>query len=227
MTDLSFQTKDGRGFSKATFRRVPTWNILIASIPHRNEMLTQLLAELNRQYQPGLGVIVAVDNCDIPYGDKCQKILDASEADYISFLDDDDWIEPDFVSAIMNALDLDPDYVGFNVDFTEDGVRQMPVYHSLQYNGWTNNPEALYRDIVHFNPIRRALAIQAKWAGGCGADRQWADQLRDLGIVKTEVYIDRELHHYRKIGPGFVVPERLAEVPPRPDGYTFVRWLEI
>ena len=37
--------------------------------------------------------------------------------------------------------------------------------------------------------------------------------------MKTEVYIDRELHHYRKVGRSFSVPERLAEVPPRPDGY--------
>jgi glycosyltransferase involved in cell wall biosynthesis len=205
----------------------PTWDILIASIPHRDEMLTQLLAELNRQYQPGLGVIIARDNCDMQYGDKCQKILDASEAEYVSFLDDDDWIEPDFVSAIYEALGQAPDYVGFQVDYTEDGRKMMPVYHTLKYRGWVDNPEALYRDIVHFNPIKRELAIQGKWGGGCGADRHWADQLRDLGIVKTEVYIDRELHHYRKIGRSFSVPERLAEVPPRPNGYTFVKWLEI
>jgi hypothetical protein len=54
MTDLSFRTKDGGGFSEVAFRRVPTWDILIASIPHRNDMLTQLLAELNRQYQPNI-----------------------------------------------------------------------------------------------------------------------------------------------------------------------------
>ena len=120
-----------------------TWDILIASIPHRDEMLTLLLAELNRQYQPGLGVIVAVDNCDMQYGDKCQKILDASEADYVSFLDDDDWIAEDFVSAIYEAFEQRPDYVGFQVDYTEDGRKMMPVYHTLKYRGWVDNPEAL------------------------------------------------------------------------------------
>jgi hypothetical protein len=45
----------------------------------------------------------------------------------------------------------------------------MPVYHSLKYGGWVNNPEALYRDIVHFNPIRRDLAVQA--GGRAGAAR--------------------------------------------------------
>jgi glycosyltransferase involved in cell wall biosynthesis len=203
----------------------PTWQILICSIPHRDEMLSALLTELGQQRQPGVGVIVCRDNLDLQYGDKCQKLLDASEADYVSFLDDDDWIEPDFIAAIRDALDERPDYVGFNVDYTEDGVKQMPVYHTLKYGGWVNNPEALYRDIVHFNPIRRDLAVQSRWAGGCGADRHWADGLRHLGVVKTEVYIDRELHHYRHAGGGFTIPERLAECPPHPEGFPWVTWL--
>lgn len=205
---------------------LPSWQILICSIPHRDEMLTSLLTELGRQHQPGLGVLVCRDNIDLEYGAKCQKLLDASTAEYVSFLDDDDWIEPDFIEAIMEALDQRPDYVGFNVNFTEDGVKQMPVYHSLQHNGWVNNPEALYRDIVHFNPIRRDLAVQSSWSGGCGADRHWADRLRDLGCVRTEVYIDRELHHYRHVGGGFTVPLALAECPPRPNAPEFVTWVD-
>lgn len=204
----------------------PTWDLLICAIPHRDQMLSALLAELGRQHQPGVGVIVYRDNIDLLYGDKCQRLLDASSAEYVSFLDDDDWIEPDFIKVIAEALDERPDYVGFNVNFTEDGVKQMPVYHTLKHAGWVNNPEALYRDIVHFNPIRRDLAIQSAWAGGCGADRHWADRLRDLGCVKTEVYIDRELHHYRHVGGGFTVPERMPECPSRPAGPEFVTWLE-
>jgi glycosyltransferase involved in cell wall biosynthesis len=203
----------------------PTWDLLVCSIPHRDEMLRGLLAELDRQHQPGVGVIIHRDNTDLPYGDKCQLLLDASTADYVNFLDDDDWIEPDYINVIREALDQQPDYVGFNVDFTEDGVKQVPVYHTLQHSGWVNNPEALYRDINHFNPIRRDLAVQGRWEGGCGADRNWADQLRGLGCVKTEVYIDRELLHYRHVGGSFTVPQRLAEVPERPDGFPFVRWL--
>lgn len=203
----------------------PTWDILICSIPHRAQMLTELLGELERQHQAGVGVLVCQDNVQMQYGDKCQRLLDASIADYVSFLDDDDWITDDFITAIREALDQEPDYVGFKVQYTEDGVQQMPVYHSLQYPGWVNNPEALYRDIVHFNPIRRDLAIQSQWAGGCGADRHWADGLRALGCVKSEVFIDRELHHYRHVGGGFTVPEPLAECPSQPVGFDFVTWV--
>jgi hypothetical protein len=57
----------GRRSGGAEERRMtPTWDILICSIPHRDEMLADLLAELDRQHQPGVGVIVCRDNLDLP-----------------------------------------------------------------------------------------------------------------------------------------------------------------
>jgi hypothetical protein len=187
-------------------------------------MLADLLAEFESQLQPGVGVRVYRDNIDIEYGDKCRALLESSEADYVSFFDDDDWPADDFVKAIMEALEQRPDYVGFDVAYTEDGVPQVPVHHSLQHPGWVNNPEALYRDIVHFNPILRLLALQGRWQGGGGADRRWADELRIAGNVQREVYIPRELMHYRKTGGVYTVPTPLPDPPPAPDA-DWVTWL--
>jgi hypothetical protein len=210
-------------------RAIPhTWDILICSIEHRADMLDALLAELERQLLPGVGVRVFRDNLETVYGEKCQRLLDSSTADYVSFLDDDDWVAEDFIATVMEALYLEPDYVGFKVLYTVDGHPQIPVFHTLKYGGWVNNPEALYRDIVHFNPIRRDLAIQGRWEGGDGADRRWADQLRAIGCVKNEVYVDRELHHYRnRTWDTFTrssLQQPLAEHPPLPD-YGFVTWV--
>lgn len=203
-----------------------TWDLLICSIEHRTEMLTELLAELKRQRVPGFGVRVFRDNLETIYGEKCQKLLESSSADYVSFLDDDDWIEPDFVSTIMKALEHKPDYVGFKVRFTVDGQWVMPVLHTLESDGWIDAPDALYRDIVHFNPIRRDLAMQSHWEGGDGADRRWAERLREKECVKSEVFIDREMHHYRhRRRDTFTVPRQpLTEHPPRPN-FKFVKWL--
>ncbi|HVJ27501.1 MAG TPA: glycosyltransferase family A protein [Vicinamibacterales bacterium] len=206
----------------------PTWDVLICSIEHRTDMLADLLTELERQHVPGFGVRVFRDNLETVYGDKCQRLLDSSNADYISFLDDDDWIEPDFVATIMQALEQRPDYVGFKVRYTKDGNPQIPVFHTLKFGGWVDSPDALYRDIVHFNPIRCDLALMGKWEGGDGADRRWANQLRDLGCVRNEVFIDRELHHYRnRTWDTFTLSslqEPLTEHPPRPDA-DWVTWL--
>lgn len=205
-----------------------TWDILVCSIFHRAEMLDALLGELERQLMPGVGVRVFRDNQETVYGDKCQRLLDSSKADYTCFLDDDDWIEDDYVSSIVEALRKRPDYVGFRVRFTKDGVPQIPVYHTLKYTGWVDGNEALYRDINHFNPIRRKLALKGEWAGGDGADRRWADQLRALGCVKEEVFIDRELHHYRmRSDDTFIFSSTKAPLdhaPERPD-FPFVTWV--
>jgi hypothetical protein len=200
-----------------------TWDILICSIVHRTEMLAELLAEFERQLLPGVGVRVYRDNLEIEYGDKCQVLLDSSEAEYVSFFDDDDWPADDFIEAITEALEQRPDYVGFDVKFTEDGVPQQPVHHSLQHNGW-HNGEVLTRDIVHFNPILRVLAVQGRWHGGAAADVRWADDLRRIGCVKDEVYIQRELLHYRHVGGCFTIPPAATEIPPRPDA-DWVTWL--
>lgn len=203
----------------------PTWDLLIPSITHRTDMLTELLQELKRQLLPGVGVLVYRDNREQPYGPKCQRLYDASQADYVSMLDDDDWISEDYIEAVMEALKSEPDYVGYKILYTEFGQRQIPVIHSLNHSGWIDTPEALYRDICHKNPLRRELAMQASWEGDGGADILWAFALRQLGIVKTEVFIDRELYHYRSTGAyssSGLAP--MDDPPPRPD-FDFVTWI--
>ena len=200
-----------------------TWDILICSIWHRTEMLDALLEELERQRIPGVGIRVCWDNLDLEYGAKCQRLLESSTADYVCFIDDDDWIAPHYVQAIDLALWTEPDYVGFTVRYTEDGLLQVPVTHSL---AWENRPDGLVRDIVHFNPIRRELALQGSWDGGNGADRRWADQVRRTGLVTYETWGGNELYHYRhRAADTFCAPrEPLAEQPQRPD-YPGVTWV--
>lgn len=179
-----------------------TWDILLPTLPHRHEQLCALLAELGRQWQPGLGVIVCRDNLqragNASYG-KWQDLEEMSSADYTNFIGDDDWVAPDFAARIMEALETGPDYVGFPVRYTVDGQLAMPVEHSLRHTGWVNSPAILTRDIVHHNPIRRDLALLATWRTDIHhADRQWADDLRATGQVRTEAWISEPVFWYRE-----------------------------
>lgn len=203
-----------------------SWDILIPSLVHRTGQLCDLLAHLSIQLVPGVGVLVYRDNREEVYGPKCQKLYEASKADYVSMLDDDDWVVEDYVRTVMEALQEEPDYVGYKILYTEGGAPQIPVIHSLQYDGWIDTPEALYRDICHKNPLRRELALQARWQGDGGADVFWASDLKKLDIVKTEVFIDRELYHYRSEGgySSSLLPP-MENPPPRPD-FDFVTWVE-
>ncbi len=177
------------------------WDILVCTIPHRDASLRELLAVLDPQMAGGQArVILYRDNLEKGYGDKCQALLAAADADYVSFIDDDDLVVPGFVPLILAVLLSEPDYVGFRVRYTVDGVEQRPVVHSLRYPGWNQVDylapgELLYRDITHLNPIRRELAMLGRWEEpGWQADFRWASQVRASGRAVNEAFINLPLY---------------------------------
>ncbi len=206
-----------------------TWDVLVMTIPHRHECLDGLLADFDRQHQPGFGVIAYRDNLQAKLAVKMQTLLEASQAEYVSHVDDDDRVAPDYVAAIMDCLQRKPDYVGFPVHYTVDGFPQQKVEHSLRHPGWVGRGDVLLRDISHLNPIRRELALQARF--DCypdhGADGMWAAALRETGTVRTEEWIDRPMYHYDfRTDHSFLThrePWRHA-LPERPQ-YPWLTWL--
>jgi len=202
---------------------VASWDVLISTIPHRHQKLCLLLAELDRQRQPGFGVRLLRDNLERPMVDshvKRQELLESSAADYVCSLDDDDWVAPDYVSAIMEALEQEPDYVGFLVNVMRDGKQWRTATHSLEH-GRHETVDSLYiRDITHLNPMRREVALLASWRDVI--DDDWAAKIRDTGRLRTQVMIDRYLYLYRadttdcfytSRGP---MPEPLPQLPEYP-----------
>lgn len=175
-----------------------TWEVLIPTIPHRHGQLCELLAEFDRQWQPGFGVRVLRDNLERPGIQSHAKrgdLVKSSSAGYVCDVDDDDWVAPDYVASIMEALQSRPDYVGFKVNWTRNGQPYGLARHSLEYDGYgLTDPLLWTRDITHLNPLRRDLALLADWTGHI--DEEWAAQLRATGQVKTQVMIDRVLYHY-------------------------------
>lgn len=176
-----------------------TWDILTTSIPHRHEKLLTLLETLDPQMRPGIGLLLYRDDLEVPYGEKTRALIEASTADYVCSLDDDDSVAPDYVDKIADALEEhEPDYVGFRVRWTQNGEPRRPVIHSLACGGWHDHLHELQRDIAQFNPLRREYAMPEAWAGGWEAERRWSDAVRASGKVQREVYIDEELHYYQE-----------------------------
>lgn len=177
---------------------------------------------------PDVEVLIYTDNLDVSYAEKLQTLADNATADYTSHLANDDSVAPDFIPKVLEALEQNPDYVGFYVRYTEAGVPQQQVIHSLQVNGWLDTYQRLERDLMYYNPIRRELAEMVKFRGAF-CDMEWADDLRTLGVVKTEVFIEEEMHFYQHHPADNFhtgrVPMPAEEIPPLPstDDYPFVR----
>lgn len=201
------------------------WQVLIPHMPHRHAKLVELLDVLAAQIQSGVEVIVYTDNLDVSYREKCQTLQDAATADYTSHLGNDDMVAPDFVPRILEAMGQDPDYIGFRVRYTEAGVLQQPVVHSMQEGGWWTDAQGHHRDFMYYNPIRRSIADRVKFRGAF-CDVEWAEDIRALGVVNTEVFIDDEMLYYRRDNSDNFHTNRqpmpVGDIPELPE-YPFVR----
>ena len=179
----------------------PTWTILIASVFSRHDQLVALLDHLSPQLAPyggAVSVILDRDDAVMPVGMKRNRLLLAADARWTSFLDDDDWVHPDFVGRVMEALVRDPDVVGWRLRYTINGVEQKPAIHSITNDGWSETDSAYLRDLSHLNPLRKRYAVMGlPFQPGFGEDRAWAERVKATGLVRSEVFIPAELYEYR------------------------------
>jgi len=171
-------------------------DILVLTQPSRKEFLRRFWLRLEPQLTTSeVGFHMRMFDQAMSLGENREFMRQASKGEYICFCDDDDLLSEDYVSTILPLLD-GVDYVGFQVEGWQDGVKMKPTFHSLRYKDWHEDQHGFYRDISHLNPIRRELALLEPMEGDFGEDHRWADRLRARGVVKTEHYINRVMYFY-------------------------------
>ena len=115
-----------------------------------------------------------------PLGAFSQSLLMDARGEYVSFVDDDDWVLPDFVSAVTDRMLSGPDIVGFENEYSENGVPHRNSFilrHSYGMNGCKAPPgvnPARCRDITHVTPIKTVLAQRGDFRSGWPSDYHWA-----------------------------------------------------
>jgi predicted O-methyltransferase YrrM len=182
----------------------PTWTILIPTLGERHEKFRRLMSVLMPQVDAAGGQVkvLARWNEGTPGLPQIrQELVEAAATDYVSFIDDDDMVPGDFVPTVLAALDEQPDYVGWQVQYFADGKLSGVADHSLRHGQWREEmkPYRLLRDISHINPMRTEIARLADFRtvpAGQVEDRPWVAQIRATGALKTEVYIPRVMYHY-------------------------------
>lgn len=180
----------------------PTWTILVPTLGERRPLFERLMAGLLPQLDQheGRARVVAWHNNGRPILPEIrQRMVMATDTDYLSFVDDDDLVSPHYVDTVLGALEEVPDYVGFQVQCYSDGHPTAISYHSLEHTRWVNYADRYVRDISHLNPMRTKIAQTADFSRarrGAPEDRNWADQLRRGGLLKTEVTIPGIMYHY-------------------------------
>lgn len=180
----------------------PRLSILLATVENRAGLFAQLHAELKRQSEgKSVELVVACDAKEISIGKKRQNLLEAATGDYIVYIDDDDWVAPDYVDQILAALSTSPDCVGFEIMCTFNNGRPKKAIASMRYPKWVENVDGFdfCRGCYHKTPARRDLALKCGFPDlRYSEDKVYAEKI--MHLVKTEVFIPKQLYFYRFSG---------------------------
>lgn len=183
----------------------PKWSILICSLDSRDYMLNELFEELKRQIlQTGANVeiIALITNEEPTVGEKRNWLLAEASGEYISFFDDDDKPSNDYIYSINNAIKENPDVVTFNGDYKFRNEREilwrlrLGAERKTVYNN-CNQIDFFIAPPNHIAVTKKNIVSNYKFKEiNLGEDSDWADQIAQDKVLKTEIYLDKILYHY-------------------------------
>jgi len=173
----------------------PLLSILVLMVPSRLRA-PDVIEELTRQASgKPVEVLALYDNKTRSVGLKRQSLLSVAAGKYVVFVDDDDAVAPDYVDAILGALETDPDVVSFDIELTENGGRPKRCTYGIRFATFSG-PDGYQGKPTHTHVWRRSIATYEPFPDcNFGEDATWSRKL--ARHVKREVRIDRVLYYYR------------------------------
>lgn len=171
-------------------------SILIPTMPHRRDMFERLLFDIRSQVvRANVDIEILADPGEGTIGAKRQRMIEKAQGEYVAFIDDDDQIDPHYISCILSALKTNPDVVGFCGIITTNGRNAKRFRISKAFN-YEEKKGVYYRYNNHLCPVKRSIALQVGYNDISHAeDHDYATRLRPF--VTTEVFIDQCLYYYR------------------------------
>lgn len=180
-------------------------SILIPTLDKRNEYLNRLLYildiqinELNLKNE----VEILMDNRPegISIGTKRNDLLAKSNGLYTCFIDDDDEVSSDYLENIMIGINENKDCCSLKGVMTTNGFKPEIFEHSIKYKEYktTENEIKYERYPNHLNCINSEISKKFKFPeSNWGEDTNWATQLYNSGVIKTEYYIENIIYYYK------------------------------
>jgi glycosyltransferase involved in cell wall biosynthesis len=174
--------------------------------------LHRQLADLREEMQPLLEIISDDRNKPVTIGMKRQSLIEQARGEFVAFIDDDDWVDGLYAAEIMKCLIPNrasegkeqkwnsinpPDAIGFGGHMSKDGIFDRTFRISAEYE-YSQDAQNYYRYFNHLSPIRREIALQIGYCNAMfGEDFDYSMRLRKSGLVKSFIYIDKDMYHYR------------------------------
>jgi glycosyltransferase involved in cell wall biosynthesis len=175
--------------------------ILIPTLPepYSQRMLERLKGILAPQIERHKGEVdIYVHDAGrfMPTGTKRNELIQNTDSDYIVFIDCDDVVSNDYVDEMLKAIEQSPDVITFKGKMTTNG--KYPAWFTIKLGSdYTERNGHYYRHPNHLCAFKRSVVqhvkFPAKWVQ---EDYDYAVQLKQLGLLKTEVHIDKDLYTY-------------------------------
>ncbi len=171
--------------------------ILICTLPERAEKLRRLIKCLDRQLVPGVSYKFHDAGRSIPTGRKRNMLVEQTESEYFSFIDDDDFVSSDYVAQMTLSMLQNPDVITFNGWMTTNGINRQNFTIKLGSKYEEKNGH-YYRFPNHLCAFKRDKVRHIKFPDiYVQEDYQWAKTIHDRRLLKTEVHIEADLYHYQ------------------------------
>lgn len=179
------------------------------TIPSRVVQFTELYNELMKQVvfmqtvHPSLGrAEVLVDSRERfldggpSIGAKRDSLLQKASGKYLAFLDDDEWIAPNYLETLMRLCYGNPDCVTFRNLTKTDGYWTV-IDMSLHHEDEEASPDRIIkRGLWHVCPIRSSYAKLIPFPDiNWGEDAAWIAKVK--GYCQTEAKTDAIIHCYQ------------------------------
>lgn len=179
-------------------------SICICSLVRRKYYLHNLKTYLDKMAAmfPGqVEILIEVDNGEISTGKKRNILYQRAQGEYVSSIDDDDWVYPYYIEEILNAVKTKPDAVAMNGVMTTNGrdsatwdISRLNPYMTAKNRGRTH----YLRFHNHLSPIKREIALQYPFPDKkFQEDYDFGKAMADAEAIKTEVKVKRPMYEYR------------------------------
>ena len=144
------------------------------------------------------------DNSTMSVGEKRNKLLQMSKGEYVCFVDDDDWVENDYIEQLLKGIERNPDVVCFDVGFcnAELGGDEITAHFSIGNVFNQNFSNRRNRMPNHLMAVKRQHALKVGFTEkSFGEDTDYGLRLRGKSkaeaLLKTEYHCGKVLYHYR------------------------------
>jgi len=187
--------------------------IVVPSIPSRMESLYQVMSDLFKQAEgKPVEVVCLLDNRKSNLSEKRNQAIEKAKGRFISFVDDDDKIEPDYVEKLLEAITANPKADCVVFDVLVHGYTPEPKLcsYGIEYQHGENE-KAYLRKPNHVMAYRTEISRKHKYRKDLSAiseDTEWAERAEK--DIKNQVRVSKVLYHY------LYNPKTTTQISPAP-----------